>query len=219
MGSKTSNMANRKPIGWIASSLLAAVASSACCILPAITVVAGVSGFAASLSWLEPARPFLIGLAILSLSYAWFQKIRQMQAEQQNECCGNCATSDRSFWQSTGWLAGFTVFALLMITFPFYSGTLLYGQGSEAAATEPQNTQETQIYAVEGMTCSGCEKHIEQEVEQLEGVKAADASHQKGNLTLQCLEEGCPEKQVQEAVQAAGYQVAKGENDLQKEER
>ena len=46
----------------IGAGLLTAFAASLCCITPVLALVAGTSGLASSFSWLEPARPYFIGL-------------------------------------------------------------------------------------------------------------------------------------------------------------
>ena len=47
--------------------VLAAVAASLCCIAPVLALLAGTTGVAATFSWLEPFRPYLIGFTILIL--------------------------------------------------------------------------------------------------------------------------------------------------------
>ena len=51
------------------TGLFAAIAASSCCIPPVIALIAGVGGSASALSWMEPFRPYLIGLAPLSLRF------------------------------------------------------------------------------------------------------------------------------------------------------
>ena len=53
-----------------------ALLSSICCITPVLALIAGTSGLASSFSWLEPFRPYLIGLTILVLGFAWYQKLK-----------------------------------------------------------------------------------------------------------------------------------------------
>jgi len=38
--------------------------------------IAGTSGLASTFSWLEPFRPYFIGLTILVLGFAWYQKLK-----------------------------------------------------------------------------------------------------------------------------------------------
>ena len=59
----------------IGAGLLTAFAASLCCITPVLALVAGTSGLASSFSWLEPARPYFIGLTILVLGFAWYQML------------------------------------------------------------------------------------------------------------------------------------------------
>ena len=51
------------------TGLFAAVAASSCCIPPVIALIAGFGGNASALSWMEPFRPYLIGLAIVAIGY------------------------------------------------------------------------------------------------------------------------------------------------------
>ncbi|MEL0215875.1 MAG: mercuric transporter MerT family protein, partial [Burkholderiaceae bacterium] len=60
----------------IGAGLLTAFAASLCCITPVLALVAGTSGLASSFSWLEPARPYFIGLTILVLGFAWYQMLK-----------------------------------------------------------------------------------------------------------------------------------------------
>ena len=105
----------------IGAGVLAAIASSLCCIVPVIAAVASVSGIAASFSWLGPARPFLIGFTILVLGFAWYQHIKNRRAELECDCepvqlpdskVGTGRGVDKpSFLQSTKFLGIITVFA------------------------------------------------------------------------------------------------------------
>lgn len=61
---------NVSSVGTAVASLLAA----SCCIGPAIFVIFGASaGFLSKLSFLEPARPYLLGAAFLMLSYSFWK--------------------------------------------------------------------------------------------------------------------------------------------------
>lgn len=103
----------------LGTGVLTAIAASLCCITPVLAVVAGSSGIASSFSWMEPARPYLIGFTVLVLGFAWYQKLKPRTAEEI-EC--DCEENEKpSFWQSRKFLGIVTVFAALMLTFPYYS--------------------------------------------------------------------------------------------------
>ncbi len=61
---------------FVSAGLLSAIAASLCCITPVLALIAGSSGIAASFSWIEPARPYLITVAIAALGFAWYQKLK-----------------------------------------------------------------------------------------------------------------------------------------------
>ena len=56
------------------ASILSAVAASLCCITPVLALISGASGVASTFSWLEPFRPYLLGITIFVLAFAWYQK-------------------------------------------------------------------------------------------------------------------------------------------------
>ena len=74
----------------IGAGLLTAIAASLCCITPVLALIAGTSGLASTFSWLEPFRPYFIGLTILVLGFAWYQKLKP---KKQIDC--NCETEEK----------------------------------------------------------------------------------------------------------------------------
>ena len=60
----------------IGAGLLTAIAASLCCITPVLALIAGTSGLTSTFSWLEPFRPYFIGLTILVLGFAWYYKLK-----------------------------------------------------------------------------------------------------------------------------------------------
>ena len=74
----------------IGAGLLTAIAASLCCITPVLALIAGTSGLASTFSWLEPFRPYFIGMTILVLGFAWYQKLKP---KKQIDC--NCETEEK----------------------------------------------------------------------------------------------------------------------------
>lgn len=94
------NSPNTKPTG-IRGGMIAAVITgllaSACCVGPLILVVLGVGGaWVADLRILDPLRPWLMGAALIFLTYA---HIRYWQRRRQEAACG-CPTenSHQALW-------------------------------------------------------------------------------------------------------------------------
>ena len=99
------------------TGLFAALAASACCIPPVVALIAGVGGSASALSWLEPFRPYLIGLAIVAIGYAWYNYYRLKNID---DC--ECDVNEKPKWfQTKGFLVIVTLFVATAIGFPYYS--------------------------------------------------------------------------------------------------
>ena len=64
-----------------------------------------------------------------------------------------------------------------------------------------------QIFYIDGMTCSGCERRLEMAVGALEGSVTVQADCKKGSLKVSC-DVPCTEETIVRAVEAAGYNVA-----------
>ena len=173
----------------ISVGVLAAIASSLCCIVPVIAAVASVSGIAASFSWLEPARPFLIGFTVLALGFAWYQHIKNRRAELECDCepvqlpdgkAGPGRGVDKpSFLQSTKFLGIITVFAGFMLAFPYYSGVFFSETVNVGMEVSPENIVEARL-EIDGMTCDGCEHHVTQSLAEQEAVLEASSSYKEG---------------------------------------
>ena len=70
-------MKNQKPNNsdtkWMGAGLLAAFVASLCCITPVAAFLAGIGGVGSTFAWVEPFRPWLIGITALMLGFAWYQ--------------------------------------------------------------------------------------------------------------------------------------------------
>lgn len=110
---------------WISlTAVVAALGASLCCILPVAVAVLGV-GSAALGAFLEPFRPYLIGLTFAFLGFAYYQAYKPVKAE----CAPGqaCAISENRHTQRILlWIV--TVAAAALITFPYYAGWILLKQ-------------------------------------------------------------------------------------------
>ncbi len=106
---------NQTETKWIGAGIFTAFLASLCCITPVVAIVAGVSGAAATFSWIEPFRPYIIGLTVLLLGYAWY---RLLKPNWDPDCA---CEENPSFLNSKSFLGIVTVVAALLISFPYYS--------------------------------------------------------------------------------------------------
>lgn len=66
----------------------------------------------------------------------------------------------------------------------------------------------TTEYQVTGMTCGHCERHVTEEVTQVEGVESVEVSHETGRLVVTSSQE-ISDAAIVAAVDEAGYEAVR----------
>ena len=186
----------------IGTSLLTAIAASLCCMTPVLALIAGTSGIASTFSWIEPFRPYLIGLTILVLGFAWYQKLKP-----QKEIDCECETDEKpKFIQSKKFLGIVTVFAIVMLAFPYYSG-IFYPNTDKQIIVVDESDIKTTEFKISGMTCASCEEHVNHEVNKLNGIISSKASYENGNAIIEFDKTKTNETDIEKAINSTGYKV------------
>ena len=192
----------KKQNSLLGAGVLTAITASLCCITPVLAIVAGSSGIAASFSWLEPFRPYLIGLTVLVLGFAWYQKLKP---QKEVEC--NCEEEEKpKFMQTKLFLGIVTGFAMVMLAFPYYSNIFFQKQEIQTVEFDISNIQLVEI-PVDGMTCNSCEQHVNHEVTKLSGVVSSEASFKDGNVIIEYDISKIDIEDIHEAINTTGYSV------------
>lgn len=186
------------------AGILAAVAASLCCITPVLALISGATGIASSFSWLEAARPYLLGITVLVLGFAWFQKLKPRTAEEIQCACDEDAK--KPFMQTKTFLGIVTVFAVLMMAFPFY-GQILYPKSDKVVVVSSDNIQEVQ-FNVNGMTCASCEEHVKYAVNELPGIVSVTADSKEGFADVKFDNSKMDKAAITKAIDATGYKVS-----------
>ena len=190
---------------FTSAGLLSAFAASLCCITPVIALLAGSSSIAANLSWIEPARPYLIGLSIAVLTFAWYVKLKP--AKTTDIDC-NCETTKKpTFIQSKTFLSIVTVFAILMMIFPLYAKMFYPKPKVQAATVAAVDNKEQVNYTIQGMTCEGCEEHVNNELSKVNGVIAYKTSYVSKNSLVTFDKSKVDAKKIEAAINKTGYKV------------
>lgn len=187
----------------IGAGLLSAIAASLCCITPILAIIAGTSGVASSFSWIEPARPYLIGFTILVLGFAWHQKLKPAKIKADD--CG-CEVKKISFWQSKLFLGIITVFAAIMLAFPYISH-IFYSEQMEQVIVVDKTKLQSAEFKISGMTCESCEDHVRHEVNKLAGIINVTVSYQNANALVQFDNTQTTMKKITEAINSTGYKT------------
>jgi mercuric ion transport protein len=186
----------------LGAGLLTAIAASLCCITPVLALVAGTSGLASTFSWFEPLRPYFIGLTILVLGFAWYQKLKP---KQQIDC--NCETDEKpKFVQSKIFLGIVTAFAFVILVFPYYAHIFYPTTEKQVIVVDKSNVQ-TVEFSISGMTCAGCEEHVNHEVNKLSGIIKSTASYENGNAIVEFDNSKTNIAEIEKAISGTGYSV------------
>ncbi len=167
-----------------------------------IGLVAGTSGLASTFSWLEPFRPYFIGLTILVLGFAWYQKLKP---KKQIDC--NCETEEKpKFIQSKMFLGIVTAFAIVMLAFPYYAHIFYPKTEKQIIVVDKSNVQ-TVEFSISGMTCAGCEEHVNHEVNKLSGIIKSTVSYENGNAIVEFDNSKTNIAEIEKAINGTGYSV------------
>ncbi|WP_025663253.1 mercuric transport protein MerTP [Aquimarina megaterium] len=188
----------------IGAGLLTAIAASLCCITPVLALIAGTSGIVSTFSWIEPFRPYLIGLTVLVLAFAWYQKLK---LKKEIDCDCDCEINEKpKFVQSKTFLGIITLFALIMLVFPYYSGIFYSNQKKQVIVVERSDIKTTE-FKISGMTCIGCEEHVNSEVNKLNGIISSNASYKNKNAIVEFDQTKTNVMEIEKAINSTGYKV------------
>lgn len=187
----------------VLTGVFAALAASSCCIPPVIAAIAGVGGIGSNLSWIEPFRPYLIGLAVIAIAYAWYTNLKPKTEDD----CG-CAVEKPKWYQTKLFLIGMTVFAAISISFPYYSGIFFNSNSPIEIQANDSTVIEKVILSIDGMTCEGCEHYVIATANNLNGVLKSDASYEKGEARIKFDKSSVTPEEIGEAIEeATGYRI------------
>ncbi|MEQ8357894.1 MAG: mercuric transport protein MerTP [Cytophagales bacterium] len=186
----------------MSSGIAAAFVASLCCITPVAASLAGIGGIASTFSWMEPIRPYIIGLTLLILGFAWFQKLKPMSKEEID-----CACDDEpSIFQSKGFLGVVTLLAMVLMAFPYYSEAFFSEKSTEIVYVQEANVQ-TITYDIVGMTCAGCEASVRNAAQDVEGVLEAKASYDTHTATISFDKSKVQPERIKQAINSTGFTV------------
>jgi mercuric ion transport protein len=189
--------------------IVTALASSLCCIMPIVAILAGTTGIASTFSWLDPARPFLVGSSTLILGFAWYQKLKLQKQTGSEPLNCNCETENKvSFWQTKTFLTMVTILSILLLSFPSYSHLFYSKKNNQATISQSVKNQKIE-FTISGMTCTGCEVHVKSEISKLKGIVTTQVSYEKGNAIVKFDNKKTDIEEITKAINSTGYTVVK----------
>ncbi len=199
----------KQPKGIIGAGLLTAFAASLCCITPVLALFSGATGIASTFSWMEPYRPYLIGITIAVLAFAWYQKLIPKAIGTKNadiDCA--CEGDKPSFWQSKSFLGIVTVLAFLLMAFPSYSKIFFPKTPAiQVIVVDKSNVQQVKLN-ISGMDCQACSHTINLALSKVPGILEYKTEYKGGSSTVKFDNSKTTPQAIVNAVNETGYKVA-----------
>lgn len=190
--------------GTALAGVFSAIATSLCCVTPVLALLSGTTGIASTFSWIEPYRPVLVGITVFILGLAWHQKLK---ARPEDIDCA-CDDEKPKFIQSKKFLLLVTSFAGIMLAFPYYSHLFYPNLNSQKQVVYVSEGKVSVLtYSIQGMTCTGCEAHIENELNQLEGILEVDANYETSKTFVKFDKSKVTASEIRSAIGKTGYTI------------
>lgn len=177
----------------VVGAITAAIAASACCLVPAALAILGVSGVGFA-SKLAPYRiPFLVVTALSLAAGFWFA-----YRPQKDECgCGT--TKSRKAVRIGLWIT--TVLTVVLAAYPMLGNRNASAGAAEAVAKASLDLN------VRGMDCKECTSTIANAIKKVPGVVSVTVDFESGNAVVRYDgREGMAEAAIK-AVENAGYRA------------
>ena len=187
--------------GLVSVGLLSAFAASLCCITPALALITGTFGLASSFSWVEPARPYFIGITVIVLAFAWYQKLARKSQKEEN-----CGCERNPFLKSKKALMIITLFSGLLLAFPYYASAL-YETRVHPTVIQQQSNLKKVNFLVKGMSCASCTAHIDGALSKVSGVAKSSTSYEKAETRVSYDPKKVSIDSLKAKINKTGYQV------------
>lgn len=199
------------------SGIVTALLASLCCITPVLAVLGGLGGIATTFSFLEPLRPYLIGLTVIVLGYAFYKTYAQKENDAIECACSTDELSDNKavkikFINSKKFLWIITAVSVMLITFPYYSAAFFPTEIEDIVIIQSNNIVKSKVN-IEAMSCIACEKSVDHALKSKKGVVSATSSYKTGTAYVEYDTTKVKPEQLKKVVEdKVGYKVTSIEN-------
>jgi len=172
-------------------AVTAAIAASACCLVPAILAVVGVSGAGFGAAFAPYRLYFLIATGVALAAGFWFAY------RPQQDACGCAAPRSRKAARVGLWIT--TLLTIALAAYP------LLGDGYATAGSEDVAAKATLQLKVIGMDCAECTSTIANRIKKVPGVVSATVDFESGVAVIRYDGRDGVESASIKAVEDAGF--------------
>ena len=187
----------------LTGAVVAAIAASACCLVPAVLAIFGVSGAGFALA-LGPYRPLLLGVTAVLVAVGFYLTYRKPKIAgtptSDTDACGCAAPRASRIGKLMLWSA--TTMAIVFAIYPYVA----VANSDNIAAHDARGTVGTAIgLHVGGMTCGSCASHIDEALMRVDGVIRSEVDYDRATATVIYDPAGSSPAVLVRAIEAAGY--------------
>lgn len=185
----------------ILTGIIASIGASLCCITPVLAVLAGSASLASVFSWLDPFRPYLIGLTILVLGYVWWEKLKP---KEKISC--ECENEEKiSFVRTKTFLSIVTIFAVVTISFPYYGDYFIKDEDKKEVVIVQEKDIVNYNIKISDMTCPACEATVSKAIHTQDGIVNLDISYKTGNANIKFDSSKTTIEDIKKAINTTGF--------------
>ena len=177
-------------------AVTAAIAASACCLVPAVLAIVGMSGVGFASSFAPYRIYFLVASGVALAIGFWFAY------RPQRDECGCAAPRSRKAARVGLW--GTTLLAVALAAYP------LWADGVATAGSSEREAKATLNLEIIGMDCKECTGTIARAIKKVPGVVSATVNYESGYAVVRYDgRDGMPDAAIK-AVEDAGYRAKVG---------
>ena len=174
-------------------AVTAAIAASACCLVPAVLAIVGVSGVGFASRFAPYRTYFLIVTAVALVAGFWFAY------RPQKDECGCAAPKSRKAGRVGLWIT--TLLAIALAAYP------LWGSGMATAGAADVEAKATLNLEIVGMDCKECTGTIASAIKKIPGVISVTVDFESGNAVVRYDGRDRMTDATIKAVEDAGYRA------------
>lgn len=196
---------------FVGGAMFAAFVSSLCCVLPLIAAIFGLGAFGAGAIFETVGCPMIV-ISLAAMAFGFYRVYFRREECAEGE---TCETKPVSIINKIFLWVGAVVIVVFALA-PYYTGYIAAAitspnlpvvESAPVVATEEPAAKETIVLQVRGMTCEGCEAHIEVPLRKLQGVISADADYKQHTVTIVYDSAKTTVEKIKEAILATGYEL------------
>jgi mercuric ion transport protein len=154
-------------------------------------------------AWIGAFSPYMSGVSILVLGYAWYKKIKPAKTK---DCI--CEEENKvPFTASKRFLGIVTLIAVLMLSYSMITHYFHHDAEEQHVTILDHFNISIVEFKISGLTCSGCENLVNREVKKLPWIMSSLTSSKNGNVIVAFEDTKICIDEIEKAINNTGFLV------------